>query len=560
MDTEQLSRQASAISVTRVGAQSSVLTGVKSIYLNNNYNLYSMKNLIIPVLSGCLFLLASTACSERASTTGKQAVLPSEISISKDKLMDKIKGGWAGQTIGCTYGGPTEFRYNGTMIQDYVPIVWPDGYIKWWYENVPGLYDDVYMDLTFVDVFDRLGLDAPVDSFAMAFANAGYTLWHANQAARYNILQGVMPPASGHWLNNPHADDLDYQIEADYAGLMSPGMPNTASEISDKIGHIMNYGDGWYGGVYVGAMYSLAFVSDDIAFIVSEALKTIPEESRYYQCMNDVIRWHKEFPDDWKRTWFECEKKWSEDIGCPDGVFVPFNIDAVINSAYILIGLLYGEGDFYKTMDIATRCGQDSDCNPASAAGILGTVLGYSKIPEYWLKNLREVEDMDFAYTTISLNKTYRMSFNQALQVVERNGGKIEGDNVFISCQQPVPVRLEKAFEGLYPVDRIGVNKQVAKVGDVTFEGTGIVFKGNVQARDNEYVARVEMYIDGELVETANLPASYITRRHELFWKYQLPEKQHTVTFKWLNPHPDASVNFGEAIVYSDAPLKINHQ
>ena len=519
-----------------------------------------MKNLIIPVLSSCFLLLASTACSERASTTGKQVVLPSEISISKDKLMDKIKGGWAGQTIGCTYGGPTEFRYNGTMIQDYVPIVWPDGYIKWWYENVPGLYDDVYMDLTFVDVFDRLGLDAPVDSFAMAFANAGYTLWHANQAARYNILQGIMPPASGHWLNNPHADDLDYQIEADYAGLMSPGMPNTASEISDKIGHIMNYGDGWYGGVYVGAMYSLAFVSDDIAFIVSEALKTIPEESRYYQCMNDVIRWHKEFPDDWKRTWFDCEKKWSEDIGCPDGVFVPFNIDAVINSAYILIGLLYGEGDFYKTMDIATRCGQDSDCNPASAAGILGTVLGYSKIPEYWLKNLREVEDMDFAYTTISLNKTYRMSFNQALQVVERNGGKIEGDNVFISCQQPVPVRLEKAFEGLYPVDRIGVNKQVAKVGDVTFEGTGIVFKGNVQARDNEYVARVEMYIDGELVETANLPASYITRRHELFWKYQLPEKQHTVTFKWLNPHPDASVNFGEAIVYSDAPLKINHQ
>lgn len=519
-----------------------------------------MKNLIIPVLSGCLFLLASTACSERASTIGKQAVLPSEISISKDKLMDKIKGGWAGQTIGCTYGGPTEFRYNGTMIQDYVPIVWSDGYIKWWYENVPGLYDDVYMDLTFVDVFDRLGLDAPVDSFAMAFANAGYTLWHANQAARYNILQGIMPPASGHWLNNPHADDLDYQIEADYAGLMSPGMPNTASEISDKIGHIMNYGDGWYGGVYVGAMYSLAFVSDDIAFIVSEALKTIPEESRYYQCMNDVIRWHKEFPDDWKRTWFECEKKWSEDIGCPDGVFVPFNIDAVINSAYILIGLLYGEGDFYKTMDIATRCGQDSDCNPASAAGILGAVLGYSKIPEYWLKNLREVEDMDFAYTTISLNKTYRMSFNQALQVVERNGGKIEGDNVFISCQQPVPVRLEKAFEGLYPVDRIGVNKQVAKVGDITFEGTGIVFKGNVQARDNEYVARVEMYIDGELMETANLPASYITRRHELFWKYQLPEKQHTVTFKWLNPHPDASVNFGEAIVYSDAPLKTNHQ
>lgn len=116
-----------------------------------------MKNLIVPILSGCLFLLGTVACSEQPSA-GKQIVLPSEIAISKEKLMDKIKGGWAGQTIGCTYGGPTEFRYNGTMIQDYVPIAWPDGYIKWWYENNPGLYDDVYMDLTFVDVFERLGL------------------------------------------------------------------------------------------------------------------------------------------------------------------------------------------------------------------------------------------------------------------------------------------------------------------------------------------------------------------------------------------------------------------
>jgi len=498
------------------------------------------------------------SCGKQAATK-KPGVLPETVTLSKEVLLDKIKGGWAGQTIGCTYGGPTEFRFNGTMIQDYVPIEWTDGYIKWWYENTPGLYDDVYMDLTFVDVFDRLGLDAPVDSFAMAFATAGYTLWHANQAARYNILQGIMPPASGHWLNNPHADDIDYQIEADYAGLMSPGMPNTASEISDKIGHIMNYGDGWYGGVYVGAMYTLAFVSDDIEFIVTEALKTIPEQSTYYKCMSDVIQWHKQYPDDWKQTWFECERKWSQDIGCPDGVFVPFNIDAVINSAYILIGLLYGEGDFYKTMDIATRCGQDSDCNPASAAGILGTMIGYSNIPEYWLKSLREVEDMDFAYTTISLNKTYAMSFNQALQVVERSGGKVDGQEVTIVCQQPKPVRYEKAFEGLYPVQKANINKQVSDVGEFAFEGTGVVFKGRVQSRDESYVARVEMYINGQLVETANLPASYTTRRHELFWKYQLPKGAHTVTFKWLNPQREASVRFNDVVIYSDAPATVRH-
>src|SRR5690606_36019300 len=219
--------------------------------------------------------------------------------MSLSVLKDKIKGGWAGQTIGVSFGGPTEFRYNGTFIQDYETIPWYDGYIKKWMDEFPGLFDDIYMDLTFVEVFDRVGLDAPVDSFANAFANAGYMLWHANQAARYNILNGIKAPESGHWLNNPHADDIDYQIESDFAGLMSPGMPNAASNISDKIGHIMNYGDGWYGGVYVGAMYTLAFLSDDIHYVVNEALKTIPKESDFYKCVHDVITWHSLYPKDW---------------------------------------------------------------------------------------------------------------------------------------------------------------------------------------------------------------------------------------------------------------------
>jgi hypothetical protein len=512
-----------------------------------------MKKVINFTMLLAVLFAGLTAC--QAPSGAKQIQPNQEITMSKDVLLDKIKGGWAGQTIGCTYGGPTEFRYNGTMIQDNVPLAWPEGIIKWYYENSPGLYDDVYMDLTFVDVFNRLGLDAPVDSFAMAFATAGYTLWHANQAARYNILNGVMPPASGHWLNNPHADDIDYQIEADYAGLMSPGMPNTASEIADKIGHIMNYGDGWYGGVYVGAMYSLAFVSDDVEFVVTEALKTIPAKSSLYQCMNDIIGWHKQFPDDWKRTWFECERKWDNDTGCPDGVFVPFNIDAVINCAYIVIGLLYGEKDFYQTIDISTRCGQDSDCNPASSGGILGAMLGYSHIPEYWMKNLRAVEDMDFAYTTISLNKTYKMGFEQALQVIERNGGKVGAEDVTIAYQTPAPVRYEKSFEGMYPVKKPGINKRIDEVGEFVFEGTGVVFRGNVNADDKNYVAKAEMYIDGALVETVDLPASYTKRRHELFWKYQLPKGKHTVTFKWLNPIPAANIRFGEAVIYSDAPI-----
>jgi len=86
------------------------------------------------------------------------------------------------------------------------------------------------------------------------------------------------------------------------------------------------------------------FIFDDVELIVTEGLKSIPVESDFYKCINDVIDWYHEYPDDWKRTWFEVEKKWSSDIGCPDGVFTSFNIDAKLNAAYIIIGMLYGKG------------------------------------------------------------------------------------------------------------------------------------------------------------------------------------------------------------------------
>ena len=131
--------------------------------------------------------------------------------MSHDVLLDKIKGGWAGQTIGCAYGGPTEFCYRSITIPDDVEIKYPEHHIKFFYDTFPGLFDDVYMDLTFVKVYTEEGLDASAESMAKAFAYAPYPLWHANQQARYNIMQGLMPPESGFWKNNPHADCIDFE-------------------------------------------------------------------------------------------------------------------------------------------------------------------------------------------------------------------------------------------------------------------------------------------------------------------------------------------------------------
>jgi len=501
-----------------------------------------MKRIIIFIALAVELLFLAASCAPK-----------NYVEIDKDVLLDKIKGGWAGQAIGCTYGGPTEFRYNGCIIPDTVEIGWPEHQMKWYYDNSPGLYDDIYMDLTFVDIFDRLGLDAPVDSFALSFANAEYPLWHANQQARYNILHGIMPPESGHWKNNPHADDIDFQIEADYAGLMSPGMPNTAAYYSDEIGHIMNYGDGWYGGVYVAAMYSLAFVSDDINYIVKEALKVIPEESRYYKCMSDIIRWHEEHPEDWKQTWQLCETAYNQNYGCPAGVSSSFNIDAVMNSAYVLIGLLYGQGDFDKTIDVATRCGQDSDCNPATAGGILATMLGYSNIPEKWLANLKEVEDRNFAYTDISLNRTYQMSFSQALQVISDNRGKVGEETVRIRTEEPEPVRFEQSFEGLMIMNTRNINKH-AYGEDIFLEffGSGITICGrlrNVQP-DSDYVADIDIIVDGQKCEHVDLAEDHHARQEQIWSNFELEEGLHKLTVKVNNPREDKKVWIPKVIIY----------
>jgi hypothetical protein len=474
--------------------------------------------------------------------------------------MDKIRGGWAGQTIGCTYGGPTEFVYQGTMIQDYTPIAWDDSMINITFRDDPGLYDDIYMDLTFVSVIDKEGIDAPANSFAKAFANADYKLWHSNQAARYNILNGIDPPASGYWTNNPHADDIDFQIEADFAGLMNPGMVNSTIDICDKTGHMINYGDGWYGGVFVASMYSLAFISNDLEIIVSEALKTIPKESEFYQCVHDVISWHEQFPGDWKRTWFETQKKWSSDIGCPDGVFNAFNIDAKINSAYIVIGLLYGDGDFSKTIEISTRCGQDSDCNPASAGGVLGTILGYSGIPDYWKKGLKIVEDTDFKYTDISLNDAYDMSFRHALEMIQRNGGETGNDTLLIRLQKPVTVPYEKSFKGHYPVKKIELTwggQYLKKDSDTEFvfefDGKGFVLQGRAQKLEQTSIDKdliLDVFIDGKHFEKAVLPTSFRARRPDLTWKYNLENTRHEVRVVWKEPTEGYAIRMNNIIVY----------
>jgi hypothetical protein len=382
--------------------------------------------------------------------------------ISVDTYLDKMKAGWVGQMAGVGWGGPTEFRYKGVII--------PDSDVPQWRPRMINQFqqDDIYVEMTFLRTLELYGLDVSIRQAGIDFANSGYQLWHANQAGRHNLRSGIAPPDSGHPKFNKHADDIDYQIEADFSGLIAPGMPNIVIQLGEKFGRLMNYGDGLYGGQFVGGMYAEAFFEDDMAKIVEAGLRCIPEGSQYHECISDVLRWYRDYPDDWTKTWQLVDEKYhlNKDyrrFSCtgPEG---EFNIDAKINGAYIVIGLLYGQGDPDKTIVISLRCGQDSDSN---AAGILFTTMGFANLPEKFKIALDPLAK--FSHTPYDFPTLVGACNELARAAVVNGGGRIEtagqGSEYFvIPKRRPRPSALEQCWEPGPPDESRYTEAEMARI------------------------------------------------------------------------------------------------
>jgi hypothetical protein len=184
----------------------------------------------------------------------------------------------------------------------------------------------------------------------------------------------------------------------------------------------MNWGDGLYGGMFFSGMYAAAFFETDPRRVVEQGLRSIPAGSAYARIIRDVLDGERRNPEDWTKTWQLIEDKWDKDDLCPDGALAPFNIDAKLNGAYVALGLLYGRGDFAKTLEVSTRAGQDSDCNPSSAAGILGVMLGYEAIPGAWRAGIPALADRKFAFTRYSFEDIVKSTIARAFRVYRGRG------------------------------------------------------------------------------------------------------------------------------------------
>ncbi|MDD2957132.1 MAG: ADP-ribosylglycohydrolase family protein [Lachnospiraceae bacterium] len=375
---------------------------------------------VMLALSMCMGL-PQAAFAEEADVAGT-------ITMSEDEIMNRMKGGWAGEMAGVTWGAPTEF-YNFRQFFEIDPdmtIIPEDLVPEWTPETVNDAFsqDDLYVDTTFLDCLKENGPYTDWSVYGKYFGESEYRLWHANKWGRDNVRAGIEAPWSGHYLNTLHCDDIDWQIECDAIGMACLAQPEAAKELAWRIGHVMNYGDGVYGGVYVSAMYAAAFTAQSLDEILAAGMKAIPEESQFWQVQNDVLQC-KEDGMSWEEAREFIVDKWENDR-CPGGLYNDhFNIDAKMNSAFITIGLVYGDGDIEKSMIIAMRCGQDSDCNPASIGGILGCFYGYDAIDEKWTSAI-DWDGTKFEYTDYTLSDAVAANLEAAKSIVEANGGKVE--------------------------------------------------------------------------------------------------------------------------------------
>ncbi len=408
--------------------------------------------------------------------------------LTLEDYRDKMKAAWVGQMVGVAWGWTTEFRYIDRIIPaNEVPAWTSDLPKKFAYNN-----DDLYVEMTFLKTLADYGLDVSPRQAGIDFANSGYQLWCANDAGRRNLRNSIAPPDSSHPMFNKRSNDIDYQIEADYSGIISPGCPQEVIRLGNLFGRLMNYGDGVWAGQFIGALYAEAFFTNDINQLLDAGLAAIPSESDYAQMVRNVRAWHKEFPNDWEKCWEKIcntyqnarNRKMKDSNGA---------IDVRLNGACVVLGLLYGNGDFDKSMELSMRAGYDSDCNPSSVGGILMTAHGFKALPKKYTEKLDDT--IKFDHTALDTRALVDVCEKLARQIVVKHGGRIEkgpdgAERFVIPTKKPVADAFVPSWAAPAPTGARYTHEEMKKIH------AGIRLPSPATLKITNSTARVQKILD----------------------------------------------------------------
>jgi len=307
--------------------------------------------------------------------------------------MHKVYAGWLGKIIGVRHGAPIESwtyekieRVYGEIndyLVDYRDFAADDD------SNGPMFFLRALEDYTYTSAItaEQIGLTwlnyTPYEHGFYWWGGYGKSTEHT---AYLNLRGGIMAPYSGSVEQNGAAvaEQIGGQIFIDTWGLVAPGDPSLAAEYAQKAASVSHGANGVYGGMFIAACISAAFIEQTIEKIIEAGLSVIPPDCEYARVTREVMKYYLSNPDDWK----DCFKYVKDYFGYDR---YPGTCHIIPNSAIIVLSLLYCKGDFSKAINICNMCGWDTDCNVANVGTIMGIYVGLEGIDYKWKKPINDL-------------------------------------------------------------------------------------------------------------------------------------------------------------------------
>lgn len=326
--------------------------------------------------------------------------------VNKKQLKSKIHGAWMGRICGCMLGKTVE----GIRTNELVPLLKETNnfpmhrYIyksdisdeickkysfplsgRRFADEIDGMPadDDTNYVIMAQLIIDKYGKDFTPNDVSQAWMeyqskNAYCT---AERVAFCNFVKGYQPPQSAIY-KNPYREWIGAQIRGDYFGYINPGNPELAAEMAWRDASISHVKNGIYGEMFVAAMIAVAATTNSIEDIILGGLTQIPCTSRLYENIMLVLNDFKNGVSQ-KDCFQKIHERYDEytDHGW---------CHTISNAMVVAASLLYGEGDYGKSVCMSVETGFDTDCNGATVGSILGMANGIESISEYWTKPIND--------------------------------------------------------------------------------------------------------------------------------------------------------------------------
>jgi ADP-ribosylglycohydrolase len=297
---------------------------------------------------------------------------------------ERVYAGVLGKIIGVYLGRPFEGWHHERIVRELGEV---DRYVADEL-NVPLVVtdDDISGTFTFLralsDHGDNPNLTAEQigDTWLNYIIENRTILWwggiglSTEHTAFLRLKNGIRAPESGSIALNGRtvAEQIGAQIFIDGWGLINPGEPEIAADFARRAASVSHDGEAVFAAQIVAAMVAQAFVEQDIAQILDVAVALIPSDSIISRMISEIRSWHSAGID-WRAAFERLRDAYGYEK-------YPSNCHVVPNHGVVILALLFGEGDFSRSLLIANTCGWDTDCNSANVGCILGVMGGLRAI------------------------------------------------------------------------------------------------------------------------------------------------------------------------------------